>query len=695
LNSKRARSTFHSHWADLFDLVRTRIDNRSVDMRLASRTVPGVRRRSRPGTGFNVENLESRQLLSTANLVATPSLNGSVSPDAGQTPAPTPYGPYQIRNAYGVNQIPALTSPSGTVVSTDGTGQTITIVDAYNAPTIQTDVDAFDQKFSVSSSTVSGTNSLYAQYGPASSFLTVVGQSASSPLPADNSSWAIEASLDVEWAHAIAPGAKIALVEANSASYSDLTTAVQYASTLGNVVSMSWGGGEFSGEQAYDKSTFSTPGVVYVAASGDSGVLEWPSSSVNVVAVGGTTLTANLTTGAYSGETAWSGRTTGSGGGVSRYEPLPSYQSNAFGRYASGRTTPDVAYDANLSTGVAVVSGGAWYVVGGTSVGAPQWSAIFALADQARAVINAAPPQPFSSWPPLDSTTVPKALYDLAYTEYQSAPSTVYHDVTSGYNARYNAGRGFDLVTGFGSPQANNLVQYLTTWSLPSGSPSAPFTSASPAVQGGAAAPASVGAPAASAIVIAVPPVATGGMQAVPAGGPQVVLAGVPAAASSLSAPTLVASATSGTGAGFQVPAVVAARPAQPLLLAPTSLLDGPLAFPGDRVAEPLPATAPDRFVPLEIEPIPSWVVPGVDNAAVPLGRGGSPNDAVIALLAGDAPGRPDLYPSKVLCAQPAPVVESSLAAGAALVLWGAWEVQVRRPDRKRQRGFFKRPECF
>ena len=375
-------------------------------------------------------------------------------------------------------------------MATDGTGETIAIVDAYNAPTILSDVDAFDKAYSPSSSTVSTTtpNSLYSLYGAATSFLTVVGQTGAL-LPANDSGWALEEAMDVEWAHAIAPGAKIVLVEANSASDSDLTSAVQYANTMANVVSMSWGGSEFSGETSYDASTFSTKGVVYVAASGDSGVLEWPSSSPNVVAVGGTTLTANATTGAYSSETAWSG----SGGGVSRYEPLPAYQSNAFGKYASGRTTPDVAYDANPSTGVYVVSNGTPYVVGGTSVGTPQWAAIFALADQARAVINQYYlPAGFSNWGPLDSSSIPTGLYDLAYTEYQRTPSTAYHDITSGSNARYSAGKGYDLVTGLGSPMANNLVQYLTTWSLPtSGSPSNPFTSASPTVQGSASAAAS------------------------------------------------------------------------------------------------------------------------------------------------------------------------------------------------------------
>src|SRR5262249_12633167 len=143
-------------------------------------------------------------------------------------------------------------------------------------------------------------------YGLPAANLTVVNQNGQSTnLPATDSGWALESSLDVEWAHASAPGANIVLVEARSASVSDLTTAVQTASRLGSVVSMSWGGSEWAGETQYDSlSYFGKANVTFVAASGDDGGAagaEWPSVSPNVVGVGGTTLSVSTGT-----ETAWS-----------------------------------------------------------------------------------------------------------------------------------------------------------------------------------------------------------------------------------------------------------------------------------------------------------------------------------------------------------------------------------------------------
>lgn len=166
----------------------------------------------------------------------------------------------------------------------------------------------------------------------------------------------LEESLDIEWEHAIAPGANIVLVEANSASMSNLMAAVKTAGSYSgvSVVSMSWGGSESSSETGYD-SYFTTPGVTYVGASGDNGAPPiYPAVSPNVLAVGGTSLTLN-SSGGYGSETAWSG----SGGGISAYEPLPSYQP---GTYSNGSSTgtstkrmnPDVAYDANPNTGFAV-----------------------------------------------------------------------------------------------------------------------------------------------------------------------------------------------------------------------------------------------------------------------------------------------------------------------------------------------------
>ena len=187
-------------------------------------------------------------------------------------------------------------------------------------------------------------------------------------------------------AHAIAPGANIVVVEAQP-DLNDLVSANRFASQLPgvSVVSMSWGSGEFAGESAYD-GAFTTPaghaGVTFVASSGDSGTTEYPSASPNVLSVGGTTLSVT-STGAIVSETGWSG----SGTGYSTYESAPSWQTT--GLNSSARTTPDVAWDANPSTGVSVYDSvpyygqsGGWFTVGGTSVGAPSWAGLIAIADQ-------------------------------------------------------------------------------------------------------------------------------------------------------------------------------------------------------------------------------------------------------------------------------------------------------------------------
>ena len=279
--------------------------------------------------------------------------------------SPSGLSPAQIEAAYGLS-----TSP------TTGAGRTIAIVDAYNDPYIQSELSAFD-----------------AQFGLAAATLTVEGQTGvGSRLPATDSGWAEEEALDVEWAHALAPGAKIVLVEANSENTSDLLAAVQTASKSGaSVVSMSWGLSDTarsSRAQAQLNQTFAqydgyftTPGVTYVAAAGDSPGSEWPASSPNVVAVGGTSLSIS---GGTVSQTVWSQ----TGGGVSGYESEPSFQSAV--QSSGRRTTPDVSFDANPYSGVSVYSlfsssrSGPWLTVGGTSLGAPSWAAIIAAVDQGR-----------------------------------------------------------------------------------------------------------------------------------------------------------------------------------------------------------------------------------------------------------------------------------------------------------------------
>jgi hypothetical protein len=347
------------------------------------------------------------------------------------TTGPTGYTPSEIRQAYGFNQI-SFNGTSGT-----GAGTTIAIVDAYSDPTITSDLHAFDQEFGLADPT-----------------LTVVNQSGGTTLPSASADWAGEISLDVEWAHAIAPGAKILLVEATNTSESNLFAAVKYAAEQKGVVavSMSWGGSEFSGETSYD-SVFvppaSNPDVVFVNSSGDSGApASYPSTSPNVLSVGGTTL--NLTSSeSYSSESAWSG----SGGGISAYEPQPSYQKGIVTQSTTMRTDPDVSYDADPNTGFPVYqtygnsSTSPWLQYGGTSDASPQWAALIAIADQGRALDGEAA---------FTNATLMPMLY--------KAPSADFHDVTSGTTdgtPRESAGKGYDLATGLGTPVANLLVATL------------------------------------------------------------------------------------------------------------------------------------------------------------------------------------------------------------------------------------------
>ena len=244
--------------------------------------------------------------------------------------------PSQVKSAY---KLPSV----------GGAGTTIAIVDAYDDPTVANDLNVFSTRYNLTP-------------------VNFVEHKMSSAIPTDDG-WALEISLDVQWAHAIAPNATILLVEASSSSDFDLLAAVNYARSQPNVVavSMSWGGGEFSGETTYD-SYFVYSGVTFFASSGDNGAgVIWPSSSPNVVAVGGTTLNLN-SDGSFSSETAWSG----SGGGVSSQETEPAYQVAYGVSGTSGhRGVPDVSYNADPNTGVLVYDSTpyngqtGWWTVGG------------------------------------------------------------------------------------------------------------------------------------------------------------------------------------------------------------------------------------------------------------------------------------------------------------------------------------------
>ncbi|HXE52820.1 MAG TPA: S53 family peptidase, partial [Tepidisphaeraceae bacterium] len=274
-----------------------------------------------------IEALELRTLLSgTAPLVAIHT-DEIIRPDVGGTTVQG-FTPSQIRHAYGFDKI-----------SQDGTGQTIAIVDAYDAPNIAADLATFDAQFNL----------------PAPpSFLKVSETGSPTVLPSVDPGWAGEISLDVEWSHAMAPGANILLVEANAATNQDLMAAVNYARNAAgvSVVSMSWGGSEFfpfpgaqNFQTQYDPD-FTTPaghqGVTFIASSGDSGQMagaQWPASAPTVLSVGGTNLSVADQNGTYSGEQSWAG----SGGGYSTVETEPTFQDVA--QSSGTHSVPDVAYD--------------------------------------------------------------------------------------------------------------------------------------------------------------------------------------------------------------------------------------------------------------------------------------------------------------------------------------------------------------
>src|SRR5208282_1380001 len=247
-----------------------------------------------------------------------------------------------------------------TAVPTGGSSA-VAVVDAYDNPGAAKDLAKFSKQFGL----------------PPATFQVVF---AAGTRPLNDPGWEIEESLDVQWAHAMAPTAKLYLVEAASNSFYDLLTAEAVASSIvadegGGVVSNSWGGSEFSDETAYD-SFFSFPGVVYTASAGDGPGVLYPSASPNVVGVGGTTLSRNAN-GAYIFESAWNS----TGGGLSEYEATPSYQKSV-AKVGTHRGVPDVSAEADPNSGLWVFDSGngGWYIVGGTSASSPIWAGIVSAA---------------------------------------------------------------------------------------------------------------------------------------------------------------------------------------------------------------------------------------------------------------------------------------------------------------------------
>jgi subtilase family serine protease len=364
--------------------------------------------------GVTAAQAQTRSTITTArSCSATPApgfaaCNALVRTDSGarsfSPAAPSGLSPANLRSAY---KLPAA----------GGAGLTVAIVDAYDDPNAEKDLGVYRSTFGLPACTTAN-----------GCFKKVNQNGAASPLPAGNTGWGEEISLDVDMVSAVCPSCKILLVEASSASIANLGTSVNTAVRLGAIaVSNSYGGAEFSTETSAD-TYYNHPGVAVTVSSGDSGYgVEYPAASRYVTAVGGTSLkTAGGTRGWA--ETAWSG----AGSGCSKYETKPSWQHDTG---CTRRTVADVSAVADPATGVAVYDTygvGGWLVFGGTSVASPVVAGVYALAGRPAA------------------GSIPASL---AY----SHPGSLF-DVTSGSNGSCagsylcTAKAGYDGPTGLGTP---------------------------------------------------------------------------------------------------------------------------------------------------------------------------------------------------------------------------------------------------
>jgi subtilase family serine protease len=362
----------------------------------------------------------------------------ATSPAAGFNPCPPCYGPPDIRAAYNV--------PSNLT----GSGRTIVIISAFQSPVVQSDTASFSAHFGL----------------PASNVQVVVPDGAPlfDPTNSVQLAWVGEQSADVEWAHAIAPGANLVVVEAKSQADADLLSATKYAvdHNLGDVFSMSFGEAERCPSSSFladEHATFARAvrkGITLVASSGDTGAAQptcdgslvagvsTPASDPLVTAVGGTRLTLT-STGAYGSEVAWNDMAGASGGGFSAIYRRPSYQAE-FVKEHKGRGVPDVAWSSAFVGGATmIVFHGKPLAIFGTSLAAPAWSGVAALADQAAG---------------RRLGQLNRVLYRANRDEDGGGR---FHDIATGNNSfhgftGFSAAGGWDPVTGLGTPNVAKLL---------------------------------------------------------------------------------------------------------------------------------------------------------------------------------------------------------------------------------------------
>jgi len=368
-----------------------------------------------------------RILVPPANPFAKVQASTGTPPFAGyfyETPA-------SLACVYGlVSTTVAGCNPNQTATNVATGSRSIALVDAYDYPGARSDLTIFSRQFGLPA--------------PAPANFRVVYATGVKPPNGVHSGWDLEAALDLDMAHALAPRATLYLVEAASSSLSDMFQAVGKAASLvasdgGGEVSMSWGSSEFASESSFD-SAMTTARIVYFAAAGDNPGTLYPCTSPKAVCVGGTANSRNAATGVFQGNLAWED----TGGGTSSYETRPSYQNGIAGIVGGRRGVPDIAAIADPRTGVWVynaawagscVGNSGWCIVGGTSAATPVMAAITNSAGRF-----------------LPSSA---AELSLIYSTLGAAGAG-WSDVTSGACGFYDgfgAIRGWDPCTGIGVPQ--------------------------------------------------------------------------------------------------------------------------------------------------------------------------------------------------------------------------------------------------
>jgi subtilase family serine protease len=385
-------------------------------------------------------------------------------PQATYSPVLGTYIPAQVRTAYGISSLP---------VSNEGQGMTIGIVDELDDANITSDANVFSSQYGLP---------LLDGVGGDPTLTVTKDQALGTVTTAAGTGVGSETSLDVEWAHAMAPKANILLVEVPATGsaaneFAQLLHGVQLAATDGaDVVSLSYGYPEAligNASVVSLNSTYLSSGaattVPVTVSTGDYSTPLFPATSPNVIAVGGSSLYFSSVKGKYALETAWGGLSGAGagGGGLSTNFAAPTFQT-ANGVGFAKRAIPDVSLIADPVTAVSVYDSldttvsapSPWVGIGGTSLATPVFAGMLSLAQQTRLA---------ASKSLLTSASVDNAIYS---TYNSGSYSTYFHDITLGNNsdpnnspasAGFSATTGYDLATGVGSPIGNSFMQYLAT----------------------------------------------------------------------------------------------------------------------------------------------------------------------------------------------------------------------------------------